>query len=153
MKRVARVTEQLIEDLRRNKGSDRVTPRVLVVEDDADDVFLLKRVLSHFGCSVTIANTGADALHLINESSRPDEPDFDIVFLDLALPGMRGIEVLRRIRAITKSLPVVVVTGTDTAADRADLSESGYVALVQKPLNAADASEILSKHRIHHGLR
>lgn len=148
MKRVARVTEQLIEDLRRSQGSDKVTPRVLIVEDDPNDSYLLKHILDSFGCKVTIATNGLDALKLIHESSQPDTPDFDIVFLDLGLPGMRGQEVLRNIRGITKSLPVVIVTGD--AHESIGLAEAGYLALVQKPLDMSAASEILSKHRIRH---
>jgi len=152
MKRVAQVTEQLIEDLRRSRGSHKehqIHPRVLVIEDDLNDIILIKRVLDVFGCETTVATSSAEALSIVKDSICPTQPDFDIVFLDLGLPGVGGAEVLRCIRSLNKSLPVVVVTGDANLAAREDIAQAGYVAMVNKPLNVESASEILSKHRIN----
>lgn len=104
-------------------------PRViLVIEDNVDDVELLRRALkkNHLEHQVVVAHDGLAALRAL-ETLVPD-----LVLLDLHLPGLSGLEVLEKLRANarTRLLPVVVLT---TSAEASDVTESyrrganGYV--------------------------
>lgn len=78
--------------------------RVMLVDDEADFTQPLAFWLKSKGYAVTVAPEGKSALGLIEK----DKPD--IVFLDLRMPVMDGIETLRRIREFDKRLPVIIVT-------------------------------------------
>src|SRR5689334_9595381 len=69
---------------------DTSTPSVLVVDDDSRLARALGRALTHLGLDVTVADDGHSAL------SRLEERKFDVLVLDLRMPGMDGIDVLRR---------------------------------------------------------
>jgi CheY-like chemotaxis protein len=79
--------------------------RVLIVDDEIYIRFAARRILEQKGFCVVEASHGAEALQLIAE-----EPP-DLVFLDLKMPGIPGVEVLRRIRERWPNMPVVVLTG------------------------------------------
>ena len=94
------------------KGGGRMqVPRVLVIEDDAAILDLIGLYLGREGCQVLRATTGTDGL-VLAERQVPD-----LVVLDLMLPDMDGLEVLRRIVA-RADLPVMVVTARGDVADR-----------------------------------
>ena len=103
--------------------------RVLLVEDDPVTVEVFARALRRAGHDVHVAFDGNQALHAL----RDDEPD--VVILDLGLPTVPGIEVLRRLRRGDRShLPVIVVSGSSpqAVAATADLIEPGV--WLEKPL-------------------
>ena len=77
---------------------------ILVVEDEPGIVDLVERGLRRQGFEVTSASDGESGL------DRAVEPDIDLVVLDLMLPRLSGMEVLRRIRAQRPQLPVIVLT-------------------------------------------
>lgn len=98
--------------------------RVLIVEDDEVLADGLDRYLKQAGyqTEVAISGTEADAL-LANE-------EYDLVLLDLGLPGVEGLEVLRRLRGRKSRVPVVVVTARDAVEDRVrglDLGADDYL--------------------------
>lgn len=84
-------------------------PSILVVDDDAPAGDLVAALLRHFGYDASAACGGDAALQMLN-GSRPD-----LVLLDLMMPGMNGIEVLRRIRdnEHTADVPVVMLSALD----------------------------------------
>ncbi len=104
-------------------------PRVLNVDDDATNRTLVSRVLSAAGFTVEEASGGADALAKIE--ARPP----DLVLLDLAMPGMSGLEVLRQLRArpATAALPVVVLTAHAFEEDRVEAVQAGAHDFLRKP--------------------
>jgi two-component system cell cycle response regulator len=90
------------------------TRRVLVVEDTFSNLKMLEAKLLSKGFVVEIAFDGAEALRKI------EEQEFDIVVLDVMMPGIDGFEVCRRIklRRASRVLPVVMLTALDSLADR-----------------------------------
>src|SRR5438093_13172027 len=86
-----------------------VTKRVLIVDDDPRIVQLLTE---HFKQTYTVepAISGGDALSIVRRA-RPD-----VVVLDVMLPGMSGIHVLKEVKRTAPTIPVIVVTGTDSLA-------------------------------------
>jgi CheY-like chemotaxis protein len=78
--------------------------KILVVDDDPAFCELVSRSLVSDGCSVEVADTGAAA-------EAKFVPPFDLVLLDLKLPDRDGLEVLRKIRSYSHSLPVLILSG------------------------------------------
>lgn len=108
--------------------------RVLVVEDNPKNLKLLRDVLDHSGYHVVAATTGEDGARLAGEV----EPD--LVLMDLQLPGIDGMEALRRIRSTEQgaSIPVLAVTAFAMEADRSRALDCGFDGYVQKPLDVRD---------------
>jgi DNA-binding response OmpR family regulator len=101
---------------------------VLVVEDEANIAELVRMYLERDGYRVTIAGTGERALELAG-----DLP-FGLVILDIALPGIDGIEVCRRLRA-SGAIPIILLTARDSEVDRVLGLELGADDYVTKPFS------------------
>lgn len=112
-------------------SADSVTKTVLLVEDsDAiRDAFTI--LLEDAGYTVLGAENGTDALRLAEEWVP------DLVLLDMGLPDMTGLEVVRRIKADprTAGIAVVALTGRDEEADRRACLAAGCAAYIVKPVN------------------
>ena len=102
--------------------------QVLVIDDDAVVGRSFDRVLSDKGYEVSTALSGEEALETINETN------FDVVFTDIKMPGMDGLEVTERIKARCPWTPVVVITGYGTDDNEAKASVLGASGFVRKPL-------------------
>lgn len=107
---------------------------ILIVDDSPNDIELTVLALEATGREVCVcsATDGESALALLREGHGLPA----VVLLDLKMPGMGGLEVLREIRADDrlKELPVVVVTSSSLEADRADGIAAGASDYMQKPL-------------------
>jgi CheY-like chemotaxis protein len=108
--------------------------RLLVVEDNEDDTFLLTRQLARAQIDdcVTVIGNGMEALTFLKETS----PLPLAVFLDLSLPGMSGLDVLREMKkeSALKDVPVVVMTGSIKPADMEECARLGATAYLTKPI-------------------
>ena len=102
--------------------------RVLVVDDDPVIGESFDRVLTPRGYAVIHAANGEQALE------RLAAEDYDLVYTDIKMPGLSGIEVARRVRASRPWLPVVIVTGYGSAENQARAKEIGVAAFLDKPL-------------------
>jgi diguanylate cyclase (GGDEF)-like protein len=105
--------------------------RLLVVDDIADNRTLLNRRFSGRGCVVTEADSGLAALDLIAQQ------EFDLVLLDIMMPGPSGIEVLRQIRASHSPdiLPVIMITAKAGSSDVVEALELGANDYLTKPVD------------------
>jgi DNA-binding response OmpR family regulator len=101
--------------------------RILVVDDDPAVTSVLKRGLSYEGFIVDAAGSGVEGLAIAR-----DHPP-DLVVLDIMMPGMDGLEVLRRLRGGDSKLPVLLLTGKDAPADQVLGLERGADDYVVKP--------------------
>ena len=102
--------------------------RILIVDDEP----LIVEVLGdHFRASYTIdtARNGAEALAAVRQA-RPD-----VVFLDITMPGMSGLEVLKEIRTLDPTIAIVMVTANEHVALAAEAIKSGAVSYVPKPFD------------------
>jgi two-component system, OmpR family, response regulator MprA len=119
--------------------ADSAGGRILVVEDDADIVDVLRRTLRAEGYEVRAAGDGPEALADLVEFAP------DLVILDLGLPGMDGIEVCDRIRKSENSeVPVLMLTARADAEDRVTGLDSGADDYLVKPF---DRAELLARIR------
>lgn len=116
---------------------------ILLIEDDPDDETLIKRELrrNNVANRIAVVRDGAEALdYLFCTGSYADRDPDDlptVVILDLKLPKIDGLEVLRQIRADkrTRILPVVVMTSSDAERDIAESYNRGANSYVRKPVN------------------
>ena len=112
--------------------------RLLIVEDEPKTGDYLKKGLAEHGYALEIARTGTDGLHLALES------DFDLILLDVMLPGMNGWQVLAKLRE-KKDTPVLFLTARDQVDDRVKGLELGADDYLVKPFAF---SELLARVRV-----
>jgi CheY-like chemotaxis protein len=116
---------------------------ILVIEDNVDDSFLLTRQLAraHLGNLVHVIGDGQDALDFLLECAEPPR----MVFLDLRLPRLSGIELLRRIRQEERfrTLPVIVMTGSLNPHDVEACAALGVTAYLPKPVGITTFTKLL----------
>ena len=107
-----------------------MTHRILVVEDNERNLKLLRDVLEHAGYEVRTAGTAEEGITLA-----VSEPP-DLVLMDLRLPGMDGVQALRRLRETprTADIPVVAVTAQAMKQDREQALEAGFDGYVEMPI-------------------
>ena len=103
-------------------------PRVLVIDDEPAIRDALRLILEYDGYEVTCAGSGPEGL------SRAQDERPDVVMLDVKMPGMDGIEALRRLRALDDTLPVIVVSGHGTGATGFEATRAGAFDFIDKPL-------------------
>ena len=113
---------------------------ILLVDDNPDDVELTVRAFRSTDVHehIRIARDGAEAIdHLFGSAERPLPA---LVLLDLKLPGIDGVDVLRRIRADprTRALPVVILTSSNERIDLMNCYRLGANSYVRKPVSFSD---------------
>ncbi len=126
---------------------------ILLVEDNPDDVELTLRSFkkSNLVNEVVVVHDGAEALDYLfgsgAYSGRDPRPMPQVVLLDLKLPKVSGLEVLRRLRADSRTamLPVVILTSSDADRDIVDSYRLGANSYVRKPVDFAHFSEAVSR--------
>jgi diguanylate cyclase (GGDEF)-like protein len=116
-------------------GQPEAQPRLLIVDDISDNRNILKRRFERRGFDVTEAESGLVAIDLIDQSP------FDLVLLDVMMPGIDGMETLKRIRSrkSPSALPVIMVTAKSESDNIVDALEQGANDYVTKPVDFAVA--------------
>lgn len=109
----------------------------LVVDDTKNIRKLLKTCLQLKGFNVYEAGSGAEALQVVMSES------LDIAFIDIKMTEMSGTEVLKKIRAMGLSFPVVMMTAFPTIKNAVDCTKLGAVAYLQKPFSADKISSLV----------
>ncbi|MCH3982191.1 MAG: response regulator transcription factor [Prevotella sp.] len=106
-----------------------MTKRILMAEDEENISDFVSRGLQNFDYEVTVVNNGTDAWSLLRQGS-----DFNLVILDIRMPGMSGIEVCQRIREhLGYHLPVLMLTALDTTDDIVMGLHAGADEYIAKP--------------------
>jgi DNA-binding response OmpR family regulator len=103
--------------------------RVLVVEDEVRQAAALKRGLEAEGFAVDVANNGNDGLWLATEQS------YDVIVLDVMLPGLNGFKVCAQLRAKQIWTPVLMLTAKDGELDEAEALDTGADDFLSKPFS------------------
>ena len=118
------------------------TKLILLVEDDPDHELLTIRALkkSNIANDVRVARDGEEAINVLFGET-PLRPQ--VILLDLKLPKVDGLEVLRRIREsdTTRMLPVVILTSSDEESDLVRSYQLGVNSYIRKPVNFTDFAE------------
>jgi CheY-like chemotaxis protein len=103
--------------------------KVLVVDDDPVVAKSFDRVLSGKGYAVITASTGQEALNKL------ETEDYDVVYTDIKMPGMSGLEMAEQVKATRPWLPVVIVTGYGSPDNEARAEAAGVSGFLRKPLS------------------
>jgi len=103
--------------------------KVLLVEDEAAMVDALQRGLTAEGFVTDVAMNGVDGLWMAEEN------DFDVIILDIMLPGISGYEVCRRLRSGGSTVPILMLTAKDGEYDEADALDLGADDFLSKPFS------------------
>jgi len=109
--------------------------RVLVAEDNAADVYLIREALREHDvkCDLRVAPDGSEVLQILSHES-PEGEQLKLIILDLNLPRHDGIEILQRLQDIgLQHIPVVVLTSSDSQRDRQLAIQLGAVRFLRKP--------------------
>jgi DNA-binding response OmpR family regulator len=118
---------------------------ILLVEDDPDHEALAIRALrkANVANEIRVAHDGAEALEYMDGIVKGEKRAPQLVLLDLKLPKIDGLEVLRAIRAADKTalLPVVILTSSDEERDIVSSYRLGVNSYIRKPVNFTDFAE------------
>jgi DNA-binding response OmpR family regulator len=113
--------------------------RILLVEDERKISRLLQLELTHEGYTVKVAETGRDALEKAADQA------WDLILLDIMLPELNGIEVLRRLRKLDNYTPVIMLTARNSTPDKVSGLDMGANDYITKPF---EIEELLARMRV-----
>lgn len=122
-------------------GEANPTMRILVIDDEPAVAAVIAEALREEGHEVSAAGGGEQGLRAMAEIPP------DAVFLDVVMPGMDGIEVLRRIRAKDLDLPVIILTGWASERQIDEARRLGVTDILQKPVALRTLSSALAHSR------
>ncbi|KPU43778.1 sporulation initiation phosphotransferase F [Oxobacter pfennigii] len=113
--------------------------RVLIVDDIKNIRKLLSTCLEVEGYEVITAVDGQQAIEMI------ERENIDLIFLDIKMPEISGTEVLKKIRAMNKNMPVIIMTAFATVKNAVECTKLGAVAYLQKPFSADKVRTMLDE--------
>lgn len=138
----AKAIEESHIPINKEKSKNHYTGKILVAEDNPNNQLLIKIILEKFGLSVVIVENGKIALE------KAKEEIFDLIFLDINMPVMDGLEAIKYIRNYEKDInrytPVVALTANSIKGDKEKYLEEGMDNYLSKPINIDELSKILS---------
>jgi CheY-like chemotaxis protein len=121
--------------------------QILVVEDNIVNQKLILRLLEKRGHSVTVASDGFKALAVLAEIS------FDVIFMDIQMPGLTGYDVTARIRAEERAsdarVPIIALTAHAMAGDKERCLNAGMDGYLTKPIRFQDLDQALASVTCH----
>jgi two-component system cell cycle response regulator DivK len=117
-------------------------PSVLLVDDDPDSLVLLSFIFEQYPCTVICASDGREAIEYLHQIH------FDLVMLDIQLPGLSGLDVVRTLRTnpTNADVPVVAVTALAREQDRVKILEAGCNFYISKPFLLEDMERLIGQH-------
>ena len=115
---------------------EEIKANVLVVDDEEQFLKVFSQRLEGRGLKVDTSASGEEALNKVKSK------DFDAIVLDLVMPGMSGIETLKRIRSENPDVQIIILTGHGTIEKSVEAVKEGAVDFLEKP---ADLSKIMEK--------
>ncbi|WP_169311160.1 response regulator [Thermodesulfatator indicus] len=113
--------------------------KVLLAEDNPVNQLYFKRVLEKLGLNVEVASDGLEALNVINEKH------FDLIILDIRMPGLSGLEIVKRIRKKGISIPIIALTAHSVSEIEKEALASGFDDFLQKPISREELAQKLAK--------
>lgn len=122
--------------------------RILIVEDEDALAHGLKFNFEQEGYAVTLAGDATTALELFREA----EPPFDLIIMDLMLPGMSGYEACQRIREVDNRIPILVLSARTLSEDKAQAFDAGTDQYMTKPFALPEllsrVRNLIERHRL-----
>ncbi|MBB6732709.1 response regulator transcription factor [Cohnella zeiphila] len=112
--------------------------KLLIIEDEPNFARFLELELEHEGFDITVAHNGREGFHLANEQG------WDLILLDLMLPGLSGTEICRRLRSQKNKTPIIMLTARNSVMDRVSGLDNGADDYLPKPF---EIEELLARIR------
>ncbi len=116
--------------------------RVLVADDNPTNRFVASKLLETLGCSATTAEDGLQAVE------RAVTERFDVILMDIKMPGLDGVQAARAIRALdgpASQTPIIALTANADPDDAASYMAAGMREVVRKPLKASELAAALNR--------
>jgi len=139
-------TSGTLHDKQASHDVDLLPISALLVEDSLTNQMVATAMLERVGCHISIANDGFEALNMVQKA------DFDVVLMDVSMPGMDGLEACRRIRGLGgdyQTLPILAMTAHAFAHDRDACLEAGMNDYLSKPLQREQLYAMLKHWGVH----
>ena len=114
--------------------------KALLVEDNEINQIVAKENLLYYGLDVEVASNGQEALELVKQN------DYDIIFMDIHMPQMDGLEATKMIRKMGKTLPIIAISAAVMEKDKEETKQAGMQQHIAKPLDADILQEILLQY-------
>lgn len=125
-----------------NKKLDNLT--MLVVDDQADNLSIISKILAFFGATVYTARDGVEAISQLETNPLPD-----LIITDISMPHMDGWALLSAIKEKYQNLPIIAVTAHAMTGDKERVIAAGFDSYIPKPINVMEfipnIVDILSK--------
>lgn len=115
-----------------------VAPHILIIEDDHEMLKMLERLLRHAPYTLMLALSASQALAILQETAP------DLILLDLAMPGITGIDILRYVRAAEHLQPCKVIVITARPQMLPAAAKYGYDGVLMKPLHQNDLLQLIA---------
>jgi len=115
--------------------------KILVIDSEEIILKSIRKIFNNddeMNCIITTCNTAMEGLKLIRNDI------YDLVLLDLAMPGINGIEVLRRIKKFNQDIPIVMLSGYSSKSSYSDVISNGAENLLLKPFTTAELKSVVS---------
>ncbi len=121
-------------------GTELSGKKALIVDDDIRNIFALTGALEQQGITVVNAENGKDGIETLK-----DNPDTDIVLMDIMMPELDGYDTIRIIRGLeeNKNLPIIAITARAMKGDREKCIEAGASDYIAKPVNIEQLMSLL----------
>lgn len=120
--------------------------QILVVDDNQELLLSLKEILKYQNVSLEVAESAAEALNILQDI----QPDF--MLIDIRIPDMDGISLLKKVKALYPILSVAMMTGYDSPDIRAKALENGALTILIKPFEISELLKLINRFRPDHHL-
>lgn len=114
---------------------------ILVVEDTKTNQMVIKLILNRLGYNVSLADNGQDAVDLLTSDDQ-----FDLVFMDVSMPILDGIQATQLIRNKGLKIPIIALTAHTMMEDKTQCINAGMDDFIMKPIRTKDLSHVLAKY-------
>ena len=122
-------------------GLDLTDRNILIVEDIESNYLYLEKLLTESGATVLWAQTGEDAISIVEKLEK-----IDLVLMDIRIPDMDGYAITRKIKELRPEVPVIAQTAYAMSGDKEEAIDAGCVAHISKPIRVNDLMDAISKH-------
>ncbi len=130
-----------------NKLTQNKLLDILVIEDNVDDVFLIELAIkkANINSNISVVSNGEEGISYLTKLTNEKRKLPNLILLDINLPKITGLEVLKKIKSseLIKSIPVVVFTSSDSPSDMNYCHQNGADFYIRKPNNINGFKEIM----------